>query len=164
MKRLMDGIIRFLDEFQQNCSIYVDRIKFILYAVFAWYLATFSEVIPTFRIISIAFVVSMVIGTIVGINIKGELFSKTKFFKAIFEALCYLMSIWFVNEMGRTYNDHDLSNQVIKYVTYLVTWAYSCSIFKNLKLLFPSSKPIAIIYEILSTEIYKKLKNKYKSK
>ena len=71
MKRLMDGIIRFLDEFQQNCSGYVDRIKFILYAVFAWYLATFSEVIPTFRIISIVFVVSMVIGTIVGINIKG---------------------------------------------------------------------------------------------
>ena len=93
------------------------------------------------------FIVSMVIGTIVGINIKGELFSKTKFFKAIFEALCYLMSIWFVNEMGRTYDDHDLSNQVIKYVTYLVTWAYSCSIFKNLKLLFPSSKPIAIIYD-----------------
>ena len=164
MRKVMEKLIEVINEVSENVCNYADRIKMFVYAVATWYLATFSEVIPTFRIISIVFIVSMVIGTIVGINIKGELFSKTKFFKAIFEALCYLMSIWFVNEMGRTYDDHDLSNQVIKYVTYLVTWAYSCSIFKNLKLLFPSSKPIAIIYEILSTEIYKKLKNKYKSK
>ena len=159
----MEKLIEAINEVSESICNYADRIKMFVYAVATWYLATFSEVIPTFKIITAVFIAQILAGTFVGVNIKHEDFSKTKFFKAILEAVFYLMTVKFISEIGKVYNDVNLAKQVIKYITYLVTWAYGCSLFKNLKLLFPESKPISIIYELLSTEIYKKIKNKYKT-
>ena len=122
MRKVMEKLITVINEISENVCNYADKIKMFVYAVATWYLATFSEVIPTFKIITAVFIAQIPAGTFVGVNIKHEDFSKTKFFKAILEAVFYLMTVKFISEMGKVYNDVNLAEQVITGIAPLALW------------------------------------------
>ena len=69
----MEKLIEVINEISENVCNYADKIKMFVYAVATWYLATFSEVIPTFKIITAVFIAQILAGTFVGVNIKHDL-------------------------------------------------------------------------------------------
>lgn len=59
---------------------------------------------------------------------------------------------------GMTYKEPALTDTVIKWLTYIVSYFYMTNIFRNAKKVFPDSKAISFIYSFLSTEVFMELK------
>lgn len=60
---------------------------------------------------------------------------------------------------GMTYREPRLSDNIIKWLTYIVSYFYLTNIFRNAEKIFPSSKAVSFIYMFLSTEVFIRLKS-----
>lgn len=139
---------------------YLEKLKFIAYTILAWVLAVVSNIKDVIIVLGIIFIINIVAGVSTALNKKKETFSIWKFFEAFELLMFYLSIVAFLSVTGRCFNDRLISEEAVKWLTYIVSWGYLINIFKNAKILFPNQKTLEIIYLFLSTEILIMIKNK----
>ena len=69
----------------------------------------------------------------------------------------YVITIFCI--VGMTYRDPEVSEQIIRFLTYIVSYFYLTNTFRNAKIIFPGNKSIEFIYSFLSTEAFYRLKD-----
>lgn len=110
-------------------------------------------------LIAILFLIALnfVAGFIADLTANKNSFSFKKAFTSIREALVFLLllaSIYFIGDHLQAKNE---IMQVISTITYALAYFYSVNILKNIRQIFPQSKIINIIYDLLSVEILSRL-------
>lgn len=90
-------------------------------------------------------------------NDKDDSFSIKKAAEGVKLLMFYAVTIFCV--YGMTYKDQNISETMIKWLTYIVDYFYLTNIFRNAKKIFPENRGIEFIYMFLSTEVFYKLKN-----
>lgn len=142
-----------------NNKTAMDKCKAVFIATYTWLLSIFSPLMAPLVFVFVAFLANIFLGTSTAINKKGESFSISKFFSAFkefgFWAVCLLVIYWF----GIYVKEPSISETGMKWVLYIVLWGYATNVFKNAKHIWPKSKSIAIIYSLLSTEVFSQLKS-----
>ena len=61
--------------------------------------------------------------------------------------------------VGMTYNKPKVTETIIQYLTYIVSYFYFTNGFRNAVKIFPGNKTVQFIYSFLSTEAFYKLKD-----
>jgi hypothetical protein len=104
------------------------------------------------------------IGLITDIHVNHAKYSNKKSFEAITQLLLYGGLVMFVRFAFFMQGDGTTGDLIVKYITYIVIYFYTANILKNSKDIYPKSKAIELMYQIVTTEIYKELKNRLKIK
>lgn len=131
--------------------------KMVLVAVVTWIVAVFTNYQDAFLTLFVGFVLNILMGLGADVNINKREPSLKKFGEGLQLLIFYFMLIVFVHvAMSNQYAE--MSKAIITWLTYIVGYFYLTNIFRNAKLLFPSSKSVEFIYSFLSTEVLYKLK------
>jgi len=89
--------------------------------------------------------------------IRHQAFNFRKAFSCLREASVFLLLLASIYFIGDHLAAKAEALQAISTIAYALIYFYSVNIFKNLRQIFPESKPIAILYDLLSIEILSKL-------
>lgn len=133
-------------------------IKLFIVTVFTWFCSILSPIGAVLWILFGAFAMN-IFGGILTMRVKGERFSMKKFTEAFLQLVLFGASIAFVHWLGITFKDALLSETGVKWLTYIIILGYGMNIFKNAHIKWPESKTIALIYSILTVEIFKNIKD-----
>lgn len=154
------------DRVSQLFKLFIDWIsdgyncaKPLIVAAFTWIMSVLSPVWGALVFMFIVFLLNIFIGVATAVNAKGEHFSIKKFFAAFKEIILYGVVAIFLYWFGDNFKQKAIMDTGVTWLTYIVVWGYLTNIFKNSHTLFPKSKPIEIIYLLLSTEVLNRLKS-----
>lgn len=119
-------------------------------------------IVSTFQHAFIALFCGFILNFLMGMGADAadkttkESFSIKKATEGIKLLMFYVVTIFCL--YGMTYPEPKLTETVIKWLTYIVSYFYLTNIFRNATKIFPDSRAIAFIYMFLSTEVFIKLK------
>lgn len=119
----------------------------------------FTPVKNILIVLFLAFLFNIIMGIITDVHVNKKAFNIKKAFNALSQLLFYFACVLFVDYGAQLLSEPSLGALGIKWLTYIVVYFYFTNIFKNASLKFPSSQAIRFIYELLSTEIFDRLKN-----
>lgn len=137
----------------------IDKTKELFWVLFAALVSVFSPVRNVLILLFIAFMFNILSGIIAGVNVNNEKFSMKKAFNAITQLLFYAACVIFLDYGARLIAEPEIGSLTIKWLTYIVVYFYLANIFRNAHIVYPKSQAISFIYELLSTEIFNRLKN-----
>lgn len=140
-------------------NVWNEILKPIIIAIVTWVCSMLSPVDSTMYLFIGAFTFNIVMGLVTAVNAKGEKFSMKKFWEAFTQLVFYIVVVAFVYWVGKSQGDALFYETGTKWVTYIVMYAYALNIVKNAHILWPKNKAIAMLYKLLSTEIYQDLKS-----
>jgi hypothetical protein len=140
-------------------SFWSECVKPILIIVATWLLSIFAPVENTMWILLVAFLLNIIVGIVTAVNAKREHFSMQKFFKAFYEFVLYIIMVVFLYWVGKVQKDAHFAEIGVKWVTWIVLYSYGLNIIKNANKLFPKAKAIELMYLLLSTEVFQRLKD-----
>ena len=81
-----------------------------------------------------------------------------KAFSSISQAAFFHVMRFFLDYGSKLLHDEQIGHTSVKWLALIVSYFYLVNIFRNAKEVFPKNMAIAFIYEILSTEIFIRLK------
>jgi hypothetical protein len=142
-----------------NMNIIIERLKELYFIFLAALISAFSPVRNALILLMLAIVFNVLIGIIEDIHVNKAPFNLKKAFNAVTQLLFYTACVVFVDYAGRLMGDPDVGLTAVKWLTYIVVYFYLTNIFRNAKLIYPRSAAIRFIYDLLSTEIFSRLKN-----
>jgi hypothetical protein len=120
-------------------------------------LAYFQPIQSLLMSVTLICIINFAFGLITGVIVNREKFNFKKAFLCISETsvyLCILSTVFFISDHITT---PGTSMQAISTITYALIYFYSVNILKNLITLFPGSRPLAWMYNLLSIELIKRL-------
>lgn len=139
-------------------QLWVNIVKPAFIAALAWFCAVISPVENMLWLFMAAFSLNIIVGIAKAVNADKEDFSIKKFFSAFSQLILWMVCVVFIHWLGYVQDDGLMRINGTKWVTYIVIYSYFLNIFKNAKSIWPESKGIEIIYEILSTEVLFRIK------
>jgi hypothetical protein len=137
----------------------LDGVKPLIITVMAWIVSVLSPVSNSLWLLIISFLINIAVGIITAVNAKGEKFSMSKFWDAFRQLVLYIVTVVFIYWTGNLLKDETFTETGVKWVTYIVVYCFFLNIFKNAHILWPKAKAIEIIYLLLSTEVFQRLKD-----
>ena len=120
-------------------------------------LAYFRPIENLLMSVTLICIINFAFGLIAGVVVNREKFNFRKAFLCISETSVFLFvlsTVFFISDHITTTG---ASMQAISTITYALIYFYSVNIFKNLITLFPGSKALAWIYNLLSIELLNRL-------
>jgi len=142
-------------------DIWQTSLKPLFYAVWISVLTLISPIYYVFVALFIAWVFNFFMGMKTDKKVNGKDFSINKAFDSVkqigFLGMAALMVYFIPYLMG----DRWIGIKGINAVTYIVFYFYTTNSFRNANLYFPKSKPIAFIYEVLTTQIFNRLRDTF---
>lgn len=135
----------------------MESLKSLLAVSLAAILAYFEPVQNVLIAIFLLIAFNFTFGLVAGIVANREPFSFRKAFACIREASVFLLVLSSVFFIGDHLGARGESLQAVSTIAYALAYFYSVNISKNLRELFPKSKPIAFLYYLLSIEVLSKL-------
>lgn len=109
-------------------------------------------------LLSLGFVFNIFTGIVADIHVNRAQFSIKKAFSAITQLTFFMAAVFFLDYGSKLIHDAQIGQTSVKWLTLIVSYFYLVNIFRNAKQVFPKNQAIAFIYEILSTEIFMRLK------
>jgi hypothetical protein len=103
------------------------------------------------------FVLDIFFGILVDLFKNKDRIRLKKFLIAVAFLAMYLLIIASVFVIGEHQNDKDEALYFIKVLTYVFIYFYMANIIKNMRQLFPNSKPIAFLDYFLGLQVVKRL-------
>jgi len=135
----------------------MESLKSLIAVSLAAILAYFEPVHHVLTAILLLIALNFIFGLIAGIVANKETFSFKKAFACVREASVFLLVLATVFFIGDHLGARGESLQAVSTIAYALAYFYSVNISKNLRELFPESKPIAFLYYLLSIEALSKL-------
>jgi hypothetical protein len=120
-------------------------------------LAYFEPVHNVLAAVLLLFALNFLFGLLAGIVVNGEKFSFRKAFVCIREVSVFLLILATVFFVGDHLGARGESLQAVSTIAYALVYFYAVNICKNLRELFPQSRPISYLYYLLSIEVLCKL-------
>lgn len=137
----------------------IDRLKELLWAMVTAFISVVSPVQNTLILLFMAFVFNIATGIIADVHVNKAKFNLKKAFNAVTQLTFYGACVVFLDYGTKLLEEPQIGIMAIKWLSYIVVYFYLTNIFKNAKMVYPQSQAITFIYEVLSTEIFDKLKS-----
>jgi len=151
----MEDIIQHIDQ------LWEASVKPICYAIWVTVLSLVSPIYYVFIALFVAWLFNFFMGMKTDKKVNGRDFSIKKAFDSIkqigFLGMAALMVYFIPYLMG----DKWLGIKGINAVTYIVFYFYLTNSFRNATLYWPNKKEIAFIYEVLTTQIFTRLRDTF---
>ena len=135
----------------------VTSLKNLLVTLFSVTFAYFAPVSDMVFVIFFIFAINCIAGMVAGIVAKNERFSNKKFFHCLLETLVFYMIVLSIYVIGEKMKNMEGAMQCITGVVYAICYFYGVNTLRNLRKLFPTSKPLNFIYYVLSFEVVRKI-------
>ena len=134
----------------------INSLKNILLFAFTAVLSIITTAEGAFIALAFGFMLNFFIGMNADRIKHGKEFSLRKATEGIKLFMFYVIIVFFV--FAILYNKQEFANDVVNWLTYIVSYFYLTNIFRNAKTCFPESRSIDFIYKFLSTEVFAGMK------
>jgi len=104
------------------------------------------------------FLFNIASGFIADVHVNKADFSIKKAFEAIIHLTFYMALVMFIHIVFSVLKDFELGQTAVKWVTYVVIYFYLTNVMRNAKLVFPKNKTIQLLYSLLTTQVFLKLR------
>ncbi len=147
-------------------DIILERTKELFWLFVTALASVLTPVENTLKLLFIAFIFNIATGIITDVHVNKAKFQLKKAFNAITQLMFYAACVVFLDYGARLLSEPGIGITAVKWLTYVVVYFYLTNIFKNARLVYPKNPALNFIYELLSTEIFDRLKNMvgYKSR
>lgn len=135
----------------------ITGIKNMLATLFSITLAYFAPVTDMVFVIFFIFAINCIAGLIAGIVAKHERFNNRKFFHCLLETFVFYVIVLSIYIIGEKMKNLDGALQCITGIVYAVCYFYGVNTLRNMRKLFPHSRPLNFIYYVLSFEVVRKI-------
>jgi uncharacterized membrane protein len=136
-----------------------EHAKPLLLMAFTAFCSVFTPIEDAMYILFVAFIFNVITGIAEDKIIKKNDFSIKKAFEAITQLFFYYALIFLIHTAGCRLKDPEVATTGVKWITYIVVYFYATNAIRNAKSIYPGSKTIAFMYDVLSTAIFLRLKN-----
>lgn len=140
-------------------DIIIERTKEAFWLSITALASVLSPVKNVLLLLLISFVFNIITGIIADVHINKAKFNIKKAFNAITQLAFYAVCVVFLDYGARLIDEPTIAITAVKWLTYVVVYFYLTNIFKNAKLVYPNNLAINFIYELLSTEIFDRLRS-----
>lgn len=137
----------------------VERFKELFWVVITALGSILLPVKDILLLLSLGFLFNIITGIVADIHVNKAEFNFKKAFSAIIELTFFSACVLFIHHGCKLMAEPDMGAIAVKWLMFIVSYFYITNIFKNAKKIFPRNEAIAFIYEILSTEIFIRLKS-----
>lgn len=135
----------------------VTNIRNLLATLLSVTLAYFAPITDMVFVIFFIFCINCVAGMVAGIVTQKERFSNRKFFHCLLETLVFYVIVLSVFVVGEKMRNVDGALQCITGIVYAVCYFYGVNTLRNLRKMFPASRPLNFLWWVLSFEIVKRI-------
>ncbi len=136
----------------------IDSAKQAMWLIISTVVSIFAPVQNILILLFLAFLFNIITGIITDVHVNKKPFNIKKAFNALSQLLFYFACVIFIDYGANLLNDTNLGTMGVKWLTCIVVYFYLTNIFKNARLVYPENLAIGFIYELLSTEIFDRLK------
>lgn len=140
-------------------ELFFERTKDLFWLLMTGLASVFSPVKNVLILLLLAFVFNVITGIITDVHVNKSRFNIKKAFNAISQLAFYAVCVVFLDYGARLIDEPGIAVTAVKWLTYIVVYFYLTNIFKNAKQVYPENLAVNFIYELLSTEIFERLKN-----
>jgi hypothetical protein len=140
-------------------DLFIEKVKELFWTLITALSSVLMPVKETLILLFISFVFNIITGIITDVHVNKANFDLKKAFNAITQLTFYATCVVFLNYGTSLINEQAIGIIAVKWLTYIVVYFYLTNIFKNARQVYPRSQAINFIYELLSTEIFDRLKN-----
>lgn len=141
-----------------DMDIIIEKAKSLFWIAITALASVFSPVENVLKLLMLAFIFNIITGIIADIHVNRAKFNLKKAFNAITQLSFYAMCVVFLDYGSKLIEEPSLGITAVKWLTYVVVYFYLTNIFKNAKQIYPTSQAINFIYDLLSTQIFDRLK------
>lgn len=145
----------------REMEILLDKAKQVLWLVITMLASVLTPVQNVLLLLFLAFVFNFLSGLAADVHVNKKGFDLKKAFTAIKQLLFYFALVVFIDFGSRLMNDLSISEYGVKWITYIVVYFYLTNIFRNATIVYPKNEAIKFMYDVLTTEIFQMLKNKF---
>lgn len=138
---------------------FIERFKELIWIVITAIGSLLLPIREILILLSLGFVFNIVTGIVADIHVNRKQFSLNKAFSSISQAAFFMACVFFLDYGSKLLHDEQIGQTSVKWLTLIVSYFYLVNIFRNAKQIFPKNMAIAFIYELLSTEIFLRLKD-----
>lgn len=135
----------------------ITSLKNLLVTLSSVTLAYFAPVTDMVFVIFFIFMVNCIAGMVAGMVAKHERFSNKKFFHCLLETFVFYVVVLSVFIIGERMHNLSGAMQCITGIVYAICYFYGVNTLRNLRKLFPQSRPLNFIYYVLSFEVVRKI-------
>lgn len=135
----------------------MENFKALIVCVFTGIMAYLNPISGDLISMLVVFLLNFCFGLLAAIIVNDERFKFKKAFRCVSEATIFFLLVCAIFFIGKQKGNIDGAIQCVSFVTYSVFYFYGVNILRNLKLLFPQSRTIVFLYDILSIEFAKKI-------
>jgi len=137
---------------------FIERFKELIWVVITAIGSLLLPIREILILLSLGFVFNIITGIIADVHVNRQQFSIKKAFSAISQAAFFMACVFFLDYGSKLLHDAQIGQTSVRWLTLIVSYFYLVNIFRNAKLIFPKNLAISFIYELLSTEIFLRLK------
>lgn len=135
-----------------------ERLKPVLVIVLTWIATVFMPIKESLYILSLVSVINFFLGLGASIHVDKAQFSLKKAFDALAQLVVFGALAFLINSTFTSFEDADIAEEGVKWLTYIVVYFYGTNIFRNASLMWPNVKAFKFMYDILTTKIFDRLK------
>lgn len=135
----------------------VTNLRNLLATLLSVTLAYFAPITDMVFVIFFIFAINCVAGMVAGIVTQKERFNNRKFFHCLLETFVFYVIVLSVFVIGEKMKNLDGALQCITGIVYAVCYFYGVNTLRNLRKMFPKSKPLSFMYYVLSFEVVKRI-------
>ena len=128
----------------------VTNLRNLLATLLSVTLAYFAPITDMVFVIFFIFAINCVAGMVAGIVTQKERFNNRKFFHCLLETFVFYVIVLSVFVIGEKMKNLDGALQCITGIVYAVCYFYGVNTLRNLRKMFPKSKPLSFMYYVLS--------------
>ena len=135
----------------------MENFKALVVSVIAGLMAYLNPISGDLVSMLTVFMLNFFFGLLAAIFVNDKKFKFKKAWKCVKEATIFFVLVVAIFFIGEKKGNMDGAIQCVSFVTYSVFYFYGVNMLRNIKLLFPQSRTIAFLYDVLSIEFAKKI-------
>lgn len=144
-----------MHDFLSSLIIHVK--PFLLFAL-AGIVSVFSPIQAAMYVLGLAAIFNIVTGIVTDVHANKKDFCISKAFDAFKQLTFYFALVFFIHSAASSMQDFEVARLGVKWVTYIAAYYYATNILKNAKQVFPKNQALSMMYMILTTEVFLRMK------
>lgn len=134
----------------------IEQVKNAFWIALTFCLGHFTNVSWSIGMLFAGFMLNIFIGIGADVHSGDKEFKMRKATEGVKLLMFYVVIVFFLYAI--TYKNPPMSDTIVNWLTYIVSYFYLTNVFRNAKIIFPKSEGVKFIYDFLSTEIFYRLK------
>lgn len=137
----------------------IEELKQALWVILMGIISMFASIVGFMILLALGFIFNFAVGMRADRKLHDKGFNIDKAFKAIKHLGFYFATIVFLAIGAVLINEQSYGEFGAKWLTCVVVYFYLTNVFRNASLMSPNDETTKFIYELLTTEIFGRLKD-----